>query len=80
MSSYGTVPNFDLFKLPVAELVSGRAGALVAVWVTNRPRFIEFVQTSLFAAWGLAPVALWHWLKVRSRLAFPALALASGAP
>ena len=36
----------------------------MAVWVTNRPRFIEFVQTALFTAWGLKPVALWYWLKM----------------
>ena len=38
--------------------------ALVAVWVTNRPRFVEFVQTDLFAAWGVTPVARWFWVKV----------------
>jgi len=62
-NSYHTIPNYDLFRLPVKDLLASEV-ALVALWVTNRPRFIDFAQTDLFAAWGLTPVARWFWMKV----------------
>lgn len=65
-NSYHTIPNYDLFRLPVKDLLASEV-ALVALWVTNRPRFIEFAQTDLFAAWGLTPVARWFWMKVLPR-------------
>lgn len=43
--------------------VAGR-GALVAVWVTNNPRYLDYVRGDLFRKWGVAPVATWYWLKV----------------
>ena len=48
--------------LPVKELAA--AGALVAVWVTNKESFHNFVKKTLFGRWGVSYVATWYWLKV----------------
>jgi hypothetical protein len=60
------LPNYALFGLPVASMLS--PGALVAVWVTHRPRFIAYVRTTLFAAWGVHPIGQWYWLKVSANV------------
>ena len=41
-------------------------GSLVAVWVTNKPRILEFLTGSggVFASWGLELVTEWTWVKV----------------
>ena len=68
-SSYATLPNFALFQLPIGELLapatSARASpALLALWVTNRPRFRAFAHEDLMRHWGTTVVATWYWLKV----------------
>lgn len=40
------------------------AGAVIAVWVTNKRRFAEYVKEVLFPAWGIATLGEWHWIKV----------------
>ncbi|KAI9339563.1 MT-A70-domain-containing protein, partial [Zopfochytrium polystomum] len=57
-----TTDIYSLFTLPVPSLLSQTA--VVAVWITNRPRVARFVRNKLFPAWGLEPVATWVWLKV----------------
>jgi len=62
-NKYMTLPNFKLFSLPV-ERLCGKCGSLVAVWVTNRPRFQNFVKTDLFKKWKVKYLTTWYWLKV----------------
>lgn len=52
---------FEIARLPIGRLCC--PGALVALWCTNRERLRRFVETDLFSAWGLDPVAEWLWLK-----------------
>ncbi|ORY94237.1 MT-A70-domain-containing protein [Syncephalastrum racemosum] len=52
---------YDLFAIPLPQLA--QPNCLVAVWVTNKPKFIRFVQ-KLFAAWDVEPLTTWYWLKV----------------
>ncbi|KAJ3162860.1 Methyltransferase-like protein 4 [Geranomyces michiganensis] len=59
---YAEIDIYDLFKIPGKRLA--RPGGYVAVWVTNRPKFQDFVRDKLFSAWGLALVGEWYWLKV----------------
>ncbi|KAJ3162221.1 Methyltransferase-like protein 4 [Geranomyces variabilis] len=59
---YAEIDVYDLYKIPGKRLV--RPGGYVAVWVTNRPKFQDFVRNKLFSAWGLALVGEWYWLKV----------------
>lgn len=37
---------------------------MVAVWVTNKPKYHRFVTEKLFPSWGLKHAATWYWLKV----------------
>lgn len=38
--------------------------SVVAVWVTNKPKFRKFIIHKLFPAWELECKAEWVWLKV----------------
>ncbi|KAG0327940.1 Methyltransferase-like protein 4, partial [Podila humilis] len=62
MSHYGTMDLYDLFKIPIQELLS--KNGVVAVWITNRAKVKRVVIEKLFPAWGLMHVAHWFWLKV----------------
>ncbi|KAI9208124.1 MT-A70-domain-containing protein [Polychytrium aggregatum] len=59
---YQGMDHYDLFQLPVKRIAN--PGALIAVWVTNRPKLIRFVQEKLLPDWGATPVACWYWVKV----------------
>lgn len=39
-------------------------GGLLAVWVTNKPKFRKFVMNKLFPTWNIKLVGVWYWLKV----------------
>ena len=41
-----------------------QAGALVAIWMTNRERHWRFMETEFLPAFQLTRVATWLWLKV----------------
>lgn len=75
MSHYGTMDLYDLFKIPVPDLLRTKCregteeeqqkhGGIVAVWVTNRAKVKKVVVEKLFPSWGLELVAHWYWLKV----------------
>ncbi|KAF9366495.1 Methyltransferase-like protein 4 [Mortierella sp. NVP85] len=68
MGHYGTMNMYDLFKIPIPELLGeknehNRSG-IVAVWITNRAKAKKVVLKKLFPAWGLELAAHWIWLKV----------------
>jgi N6-adenosine-specific RNA methylase IME4 len=74
MGHYGTFDLYELFKIPIPDLLSPIAsnngnqegeGGVVAVWITNRAKIRKVVVEKLFPAWGLELVAHWYWLKVR---------------
>ncbi|CAO3572493.1 unnamed protein product [Mortierella alpina] len=78
MSHYGTMDLYDLFKIPVPDLLRTKrrastedeqqeCGGIVAVWVTNRAKVKRVVVEKLFPAWGLELVAHWYWLKVTTK-------------
>ncbi|KAK5817058.1 MT-A70-domain-containing protein [Linnemannia elongata] len=73
MGHYGTFDLYELFKIPIPDLLSPLAnvkgnqeggGGVVAVWITNRAKVRKVVVEKLFPAWGLELVAQWYWLKV----------------
>lgn len=65
LAGYPTLPNRRLLGLPIRQLAH-RDGALVALWVTNREKLREFVETELLPKWGVKLVSTWIWLKVGS--------------
>lgn len=68
---YDWLPHWELLKIPVADLIEIRG--FVVVWLTNKPKYLEFVREQLFVKWNVQEVALWHWIKVTSscELTFP---------
>jgi len=60
---YETLPNYKLFSLPVSTLSSDE-GAIIAIWVTNKQKFYQFVKDSLFPKWQVTYLATWYWIKV----------------
>ncbi|KAL1207809.1 Methyltransferase-like protein 2 [Cardamine amara subsp. amara] len=63
-SKYPTLPNRYFLSLPIKQLAHVE-GALVALWVTNREKLLNFVEKELFPAWGIKYVATIYWLKVK---------------
>ena len=51
-----------MLQLPIRELSA--VGGLVAVWVTNKRKLVNWVKKTLFPHWGVTSVAEWIWLKV----------------
>ncbi|KAF8437421.1 MT-A70, partial [Terfezia claveryi] len=62
-STYDTLPNHkDLLLLPLES--SLRENGIVGVWITNKPKWRQFVHQRLFPKWGLEYAGEWIWLKV----------------
>ncbi|KAI8820561.1 MT-A70-domain-containing protein [Fimicolochytrium jonesii] len=59
---YTPLDIYTLFTLPLPSLLA--PGALIAVWVTNKPKYQTFVREKLFPAWGVGVEAEWYWVKV----------------
>ena len=49
-------------NLPITELTDD--SCLVIVWATNKQSQLQFIQETLFPAWGVKYLAHWVWLKV----------------
>ncbi|KAF9403486.1 Methyltransferase-like protein 4 [Mortierella sp. AD011] len=74
MAHYGTLDLYDLFKIPIPDLLGApkvqdltgesESRGIVAVWITNRAKVKKVVVEKLFPAWGLEFVAQWSWLKI----------------
>ncbi|RKP26697.1 MT-A70-domain-containing protein [Syncephalis pseudoplumigaleata] len=80
---YGTLDLYDLFQLPIRDLLApcaatsnGRPGGLLCCWITNRPRIRRVMLERLFPAWGVTFVAEWYWLKL-TRKGEPVLPMGS---
>ena len=62
-AAYDTLPNVkDLLLLPIESAL--RDDGLVGVWVTNKPKWKQFVIQRLFPKWGVDFAGEWIWLKV----------------
>ena len=53
---------WQIKSLPVPDLLA--PGALVAIWVTNKQKYLRFTKTELFPHWSVELVAEWYWVKV----------------
>ncbi|KAL7270667.1 hypothetical protein RUND412_006622 [Rhizina undulata] len=66
--NYWTLSRFSvnsLLRLPLDEVL--KDGALVAVWITNKPKFRHFVLEKAFPKWGLEEAGEWVWTKVTAK-------------
>merc|ERR1712137_1179898 len=69
---YPTFYMKRLFQLPVEEFlcckkeeksIESPLFTVVAIWVTNNPKFTNFVLNELLKRWKLEYLTKWHWLK-----------------
>ncbi|RKP08889.1 MT-A70-domain-containing protein [Thamnocephalis sphaerospora] len=71
-SQYATLDMYDLFKLPIAQLLVApcqvigkvRPGGLLCCWTTHRPRHRRILLERLFPAWNVDLIGEWCWLKL----------------
>jgi N6-adenosine-specific RNA methylase IME4 len=61
-SQYDSQDIYDLFSIPIPDMVT--SNSVVAIWVTNKPKFRRFLVDKLLPAWKMKCVAEWIWLKV----------------
>ena len=59
---YRSLSFSDIKTLPILQLAS--PGALVAVWITNKQKVIDFATKELFPFWSLELLGKWYWVKV----------------
>lgn len=59
---YETQDIYDLFQIPMPKIMS--CSCLVAIWVTNKPKFRRFITQKLFKKWKIKEIGTWLWIKV----------------
>ena len=60
--TYTSLSFNNIKTLPIPSIVS--SNSVVAVWVTNKKKIIDFVKEELFPVWSLQLIGEWHWIKV----------------
>ncbi|MBW0521182.1 hypothetical protein O181_060897 [Austropuccinia psidii MF-1] len=72
-SKYRSIELYELFKLKLPQMLGTNGGkkALVAVWVTNRPKFRRFLKTKFLPdSHVTGPYAEWYWVKITASPTF----------
>lgn len=57
------LPDLPIPQLAASPADSG-AGSLVAVWVTNKSSYWDWLVNTVFPRWGVWYITTWFWLKV----------------
>lgn len=65
-SHYDTQDIYELYAIPIKEMISAK-DTVVAIWVTNKPKFRTFIINKLFPSCQLECVSEWTWLKVTTQ-------------
>lgn len=65
-SHYDTQDIYELYAIPIKEMISTK-DTVVAIWVTNKPKFRNFIINKLFPSCQLECVSEWTWLKVTTQ-------------
>ncbi|RLN74383.1 hypothetical protein BBJ28_00020219 [Nothophytophthora sp. Chile5] len=60
---YATFHHTELLKIDVRHIADEQE-CILAVWVTNRPRYMAFLREQVLPAWGFTYHACWYWLKL----------------
>jgi len=64
---YRTVELYDLFKMDLPGILGENGGktSLIAIWVTNRPKFRRFLKNKFMPdCHVLGPYSEWYWVKI----------------
>ncbi|KAI8086880.1 MT-A70-domain-containing protein [Gilbertella persicaria] len=65
-SHYDTQDIYDLYSIQMPKLMAEN-DCIVAIWVTNKPKFHNFIINKLFPTWKLECVGEWIWLKTTTQ-------------
>lgn len=65
-SHYETQDIYDLYSIPIKTMMYNK-DTIVAIWVTNKPKFRNFIINKLFPKWQLECVSEWVWLKMTTQ-------------
>ncbi|KAL7315253.1 hypothetical protein PS15m_006724 [Mucor circinelloides] len=65
-SHYETQDIYDLYSIPMDSMISNK-DTIVAIWVTNKPKFRNFIINKLFPSWKLKCISEWVWLKMTTQ-------------
>ncbi|KAE9221594.1 hypothetical protein PF004_g13017 [Phytophthora fragariae] len=60
---YDMFDHTELLKIQVAQ-IADLDECILAVWVTNRPRYMAYLRDQALPAWGFTYHASWYWLKL----------------
>ncbi|TDH70517.1 hypothetical protein CCR75_006519 [Bremia lactucae] len=62
-NQYVTFDHTDLLRINVPH-IADLDECILAVWVTNRPRYKAYLQEKVLPSWGFTFHAYWYWLKL----------------
>ncbi|GAN02420.1 methyltransferase-like protein 4 [Mucor ambiguus] len=65
-SHYETQDIYDLYSIPIQPMIANK-DTIIAVWVTNKPKFRNFIINKLFPSWKLECISEWVWLKMTTQ-------------
>ncbi|EGZ04687.1 hypothetical protein PHYSODRAFT_247202 [Phytophthora sojae] len=63
---YDMFDHTELLKIDVPHLADSDE-CILAVWVTNRPRYMAYLREQALPAWGFTYHASWDWLKLSKK-------------
>eukprot|EP01080_Neovahlkampfia_damariscottae_P001828 gene1828-970_t len=61
---YNQFNHLDLFQIPVTKIIDQEKGGYLAIWVTNRLIFHDFILNQLFPKWNITFLTHWYWMKI----------------
>ncbi|GMF25441.1 unnamed protein product [Phytophthora lilii] len=60
---YDTFDHTELLNVNISR-IADQDDCILAVWVTNRPRYMAYLREQALPAWGFTFHACWYWLKL----------------
>uniref|UniRef100_A0AAV1VAA3 Methyltransferase-like protein 4 n=1 Tax=Peronospora matthiolae TaxID=2874970 RepID=A0AAV1VAA3_9STRA len=60
---YNTFDHTELVQIDIPR-IADTAGCILAIWVTNRPRYMTYLREQALPSWGFKFHACWYWLKL----------------
>ncbi|ETP52296.1 hypothetical protein F442_02656 [Phytophthora nicotianae P10297] len=60
---YNTFDHTDLLRINIPHIADPNE-CILAVWVTNRPRYMTYLREQALPSWGFTYHACWYWLKL----------------
>ncbi|KAJ3112620.1 Methyltransferase-like protein 4, partial [Nowakowskiella sp. JEL0407] len=61
---YDEIDCYSLYSIPIHKLLD--TSGIIAIWVTNKIKYIKFIKEKLFRDWNVEFVGEWFWVKIAS--------------